>query len=426
MTADNIEDIYKDDMLKRDIFCKNLSTFIKSNGNRDNGLTIALNGGFGSGKTTFLRLLEKELLHNEEEKEGSEKKKRTVIYYDCWKNSVFDEPLLPIIGAISEKLNTSKKSWKEKGLDLVKYLCKFGKNVVGGIIGVEIPGIDKNEDLFEQIKSYNALIDGFKKDLGEITKKEKIIILFDEMDRCLPTYAIQILEKVNHLFNISGITSLIAVDNNQLEKTVETIFGENTNIRGYLTKFIDYEFELPKSMEHENILLRNMLVRKDSAEILLTIVNGFDFELREKIKIFDFFNKYLLSRPDNSFEPVAMLIMVIVKCLKLKHMKLFNELFKDSDSSARSKPVEIVDTKTKALIDLLTDKKLNIVKGYNQNWMKQNFLLAFDEVVSINELTHYFDNNEGAARETHSIHRKSGKVYRSMLKDIVKFVNEMS
>ena len=429
MTADNIEDIYKDDRLKRDIFCKNLSTFIKSNGNRDNGLTIALNGGFGSGKTTFLRLLEKELLHNEEEKENSEKEKRTVIYYDCWKNSVFDEPLLPIIGAISEKLNTSKKSWKEKGLDLVKYLCKFGKNVVGGIIGVEIPGIDKNEDLFEQMKSYNALIDSFKKDLGEIAKKEKIIILFDEMDRCLPTYAIQILEKINHLFNISGITSLIAVDNNQLEKTIETIFGGNTNVRGYLTKFIDYEFELPKSMEQEKILLMDMFVSKEYAESTLSIVNSFDFELREKIKLIEFFNKYALTQHPITPSSVEIIVLTIVKCVKLKHGKLFDEIFKDSATSSSSrKMLKIADTKTERLLDFMTDRRMDIVHGNNYAWMKQTFLLVFDEVgcVDITELRKYFDMDESSFNTTINVHNSPINVYRPMLKNILKFVNELS
>ena len=77
--------------MKRKDFCKSLSAFIKERGKKEEGLTITLNGGFGSGKTTFLGFLEKELSYREGEEE-----KWTVIYYDCWKNSVFDEPLLPI------------------------------------------------------------------------------------------------------------------------------------------------------------------------------------------------------------------------------------------------------------------------------------------------------------------------------------------
>ena len=105
-------DIYAKDELERQYFCQAISSFIKTNGKNDDGLTIALNGEYGSGKTTVLKLLQKEL---------SIKEKMTVVYYDCWKNSIFSEPLLPIIKAIIKELKP-KTQLKNKAKKVCEWL----------------------------------------------------------------------------------------------------------------------------------------------------------------------------------------------------------------------------------------------------------------------------------------------------------------
>jgi len=397
-----------EDKLNRDYFCKHLSAFIRENCTKEDGLTITLNGGYGSGKTTFLDILEKEMSADE---------KMTIVYHDCWKNSVIEEPLLSIIYSISGKIGVWEKSLKEKGFKVAKQAGKF---LLHKIVG-DIPEADREETaLFEEIEEYNKLVDKFKEELGKIAAEKNIVILFDEIDRCLPAHAIQILEKIKHLFDITGVTCLIAVDNNQLEKTIETIFGQNTNVRGYLARFVDYDFDLPRSVEEENNLLMNKLKGFRLAQNMMDILDCYGFGLRQKLKIFDVFNLYKPSISDK--EEGAML--AILKSIKLEDDKLFKEV----EKAVFVGPVnstEFKDIMTNKLIEHLEEKRFfQKVPGLDQGATKMMFLLAFKEAdrVERKALEAYLggDHHRYISKGT------SNPLYPAMLKKILKFINELS
>ena len=81
--------------------------------------------------------------------------------------------------------------------------------------------------------------------LNAISNHKTIVILIDELDRCLPEYAIKILNRCSHLFggipNLQVIYSINAV---QLEQSVKSIFGDKMEMSSYLRKFYDCTFEL--------------------------------------------------------------------------------------------------------------------------------------------------------------------------------------
>lgn len=77
-------------------------------------------------------------------------------------------------------------------------------------------------------------------------QREKIIILVDELDRCRPTYAIEVLECIKHLFSVEGLVFVLAIDDNQLKFAVESVYGVNKESEGYLRKFMDWQVSLPK------------------------------------------------------------------------------------------------------------------------------------------------------------------------------------
>ncbi len=69
--------------------------------------------------------------------------------------------------------------------------------------------------------------------------------MVDELDRCLPQYAIKVLERLHHIFNgLDNTVVIMAVDKKQLIETVKQIFGESINVGEYLKKFIDFEVHL--------------------------------------------------------------------------------------------------------------------------------------------------------------------------------------
>jgi predicted KAP-like P-loop ATPase len=62
--------------------------------------------------------------------------------------------------------------------------------------------------------------------------------MVDELDRCRPDYAIRVLERIKHFFDISGIVFIIGMDRNQLCHSICGLYGERFNSSEYLKKFI--------------------------------------------------------------------------------------------------------------------------------------------------------------------------------------------
>ena len=72
----------------------------------------------------------------------------------------------------------------------------------------------------------------------------------DELDRCIPLYAIKVLERLHHIFyGLDNVVVVMAIDRKQLEHSVEEMFGarkdeSSIDIEKYLKKFIDFSMVL--------------------------------------------------------------------------------------------------------------------------------------------------------------------------------------
>jgi len=75
--------------------------------------------------------------------------------------------------------------------------------------------------------------------------QKPIVVLVDELDRCRPDYAIELLERIKHLFSVNGYVFVFALARDQLEKSVGHRYGEKFDASGYLERFFDFRFGLP-------------------------------------------------------------------------------------------------------------------------------------------------------------------------------------
>lgn len=102
------------------------------------------------------------------------------------------------------------------------------------------------------------------------TKELPLFILIDELDRCRPTYAIELLESIKHLFDIEGIIFIIATDTKQLSHSINAIYGNNFASEKYLKRFFDQEYSLivPDNFEYIDSLFEQNNLKND--EIFFT------------------------------------------------------------------------------------------------------------------------------------------------------------
>lgn len=226
--------------------------------------TLAINDQWGGGKTTFVRMWEASL----------KQKGYQTIYLNAWENDIVSEPLVCILGEIlplitddSSKKELLKhstalvKNWKKLVPEVVKSLAMLLSPVIGDL-PKEITDslINAPEDsLRKEIEGYKTQqteILQFKQNLAECIQKKcekkPLIFIVDELDRCRPDYAVDLLEKVKHFFSVEGIVFVLAIDKNQLISSIKGRYGsESIDGNAYLKRFIDFEYT-PKDPNMED------------------------------------------------------------------------------------------------------------------------------------------------------------------------------
>ena len=72
-----------------------------------------------------------------------------------------------------------------------------------------------------------------------------LIFIIDELDRCRPTFAIELLERVKHIFDIPNMIFVFGINRSELCSSLQSIYGE-IDAGVYLRRFFDMEFSLPE------------------------------------------------------------------------------------------------------------------------------------------------------------------------------------
>lgn len=82
------------------------------------------------------------------------------------------------------------------------------------------------------------------------SKKDKLIIFIDNLDRCLPEHALEFLEKISLFLRVDNCIFLIAYDRQVISDALKVKYGEHSHItsEAYLEKMVDLEIELPTNI----------------------------------------------------------------------------------------------------------------------------------------------------------------------------------
>ena len=181
-------------------------------------------------------------------------------------------------------------------LDTAKnMITKAGVGILKSKLGVDIGeciGESKSDaELYDQYFGFREAIETVRNGIKEIAKDQTVVIIVDELDRCLPTYAIKVLERIHHIFNgLENVVVIIAMEKKQIENSLHQIYGEGMDVDQYLKKFISFSVKL------DNGSARNFIAKypsfmdmfdiqeNDEMESFLnTITLGLDIRTQEKI-----------------------------------------------------------------------------------------------------------------------------------------------
>lgn len=223
----------------------------------DESLVIALNDKWGNGKTTFLKMWEAQIKREDKFK---------VVYFDAFKNDFQADPFVAISSHIYSIIEEEelKKQYIEVTKKLAKVLLKTSLKVgvsaltLGVLKGTELENLgdefkssindplgDYIEEKLTKLDNEIRTLDSFKSTLSEIGKGKKLIFIIDELDRARPSYSLELLERVKHVFNTENIFFILSVEKEQFKKIIKKTYGE-IDADLYLNKFIHLWYRLPQ------------------------------------------------------------------------------------------------------------------------------------------------------------------------------------
>ena len=81
--------------------------------------------------------------------------------------------------------------------------------------------------------------------LSKSGEDRSLIVVIDELDRCRPSYATELLEIAKHLFAVDHMVFVLAVNRTELTHSIRALYGGGFDAEGYLRRFFDLDFRLP-------------------------------------------------------------------------------------------------------------------------------------------------------------------------------------
>ena len=176
------------------------------------------------------------------------------IYYDAWLYDNHIDPLMSLMLVITKKYKLYCDSKLNMGSfnDKVAELLDCTSISIGGFqIGGNFRNIKETmhgKDLLSTVKIEEEIRDKVKDVFNSIIVEnvQKLVIFIDELDRCRPNFAIEMLERIKHYFDDDRIIFVASVNREQLIHSISKYYGTNFDSTGYLDKFFDRNVYLPK------------------------------------------------------------------------------------------------------------------------------------------------------------------------------------
>lgn len=393
---------------------------------------LNINAPWGYGKTFFLKSLKKEL-----------EKEHEVIYFDAWKNNFTKEPLLAFFSEINNSLEKYLKAKKP----FLNSIFKSSLPILISVLTKHLTGLtleqfdellsddeDEKKDIKDDtkttlssimskttelaLKEHSTIkksIKEFKINMLEILKfisktdrkKLPLFILIDELDRCRPNYAIELLENIKHIFDIEGIYFIIATNSKQLSHSINAIYGANFSSETYLKRFFNQEYNLKEPdvydyckflfekeidvLINEKVKIFNLLSQENypdknlNAIMFSTFAQYFNLSLRDISQAIDTLSTILLTWENENEELHLAYILFFIMCKQKS-----NEMFKEQKNSFSSTKID-----EKFIKGVIDKKYLLIFKQHGKDNISDQITkknIQISEIIEIYEKIKRIEN----------------------------------
>ncbi len=243
---------------------------------------MVIDGGWGTGKTEFCQ----KLIRLMQEQHPDYRP----VYIDAFRSDHSGEPLLALLAEIIKTCTPPKDSDEkliEEHKDRIRRITKAAgflmKTVAKAAVGHVLK--QNTDDLAEELQqimnddqeadslaetvtdaaatiashTIDATVEALLKEqieaeknlktlkacLKEFAEAKPIILFIDELDRCRPDYAVDMLEVIKHVFEVENVKIVLVTNTKQLRAAINHRYGVEVDAQKYLDKFLKYSFALP-------------------------------------------------------------------------------------------------------------------------------------------------------------------------------------
>ena len=250
------DDPFKYDLLDRKEPVEILTHLV---GSIEGPCVLAVNAAWGTGKTTFLRIWAQYLRN-----QGF-----PVIEFNAWETDFTEDPFVALSSELTDGLSKYTDDPLPEKVAAAKNAAKeVIKRAIPSIIRVATAGILDLSSLTEKeigqffasyaqerlagyqearksIQNFRTVLQDMASTLAESSQNRPLVVVIDELDRCRPSYAVELLEVAKHLFSVNYIVFVLAINRSELAHSIRSLYGSDFDGDGYLRRFFDIDLQLP-------------------------------------------------------------------------------------------------------------------------------------------------------------------------------------
>ena len=252
---------FKNDLLERRPVIEGLTRMV---GSARSPYVISVDADWGSGKTAFLNMWCQHL-----QNEGY-----TVVQFNAWETDFADSPFQALSAEVTHNLECVSDSAVKEGIENLKGLAAnaavaLSKSALRGA-GTLFPGAgpmtvevlikaieslrkEPTKDPISEYEETRVALEDFRSSIGEVATAEScrtngkpLVVAIDELDRCRPTYAIELIETAKHIFLVKNVVFILAINSTALAHSVKSLYGAEFDAERYFRRFFDLPFRLPE------------------------------------------------------------------------------------------------------------------------------------------------------------------------------------
>ncbi|WP_294518856.1 P-loop NTPase fold protein [uncultured Pseudoflavonifractor sp.] len=326
-----------EDIFDVEKYIKGLSSFILE---CDTPMTVAVQGDWGSGKTSFMMLIREEL-----------EDKVLPVWFNTWQFSQFnlgDRLPLLLVSRLTASLGLKgiqADSIKSSLRTLGSVLFRVGLSAASTVTGLDVAGAaesamnSEEEDVTEAISTLKARFQDCVKQALKEQKKDRVVIFVDDLDRLEPARAVELLEVLKLFLDCDKCVFLLAIDYAVVSQGIRQKYGESLGMdkgRSFFDKIIQVPFKMPVAHYDIEKFVRAAMEQMrlpvaDAAPYVALIRTSIGYNPRGIKRLL---NAFLLLQRIHSGEHLDQdhekRLLFAVLCLQLSYEEVYNFVVRSS------------------------------------------------------------------------------------------------